>query len=31
MYRYIDKYTKENALDIKYVEAEEDFDEELIT
>ena len=31
MYRYIDKYTKENALDIKYVETEDDFDEELIT
>ena len=30
MYRYIDKYTKEKALDIKYVETEEDFDEELM-
>ena len=30
MYRYLDKYTKENALDIKYVEVEEDFDEELM-
>lgn len=30
IYRYIDKYTKENALDIKYMEAEEEFEEELM-
>jgi hypothetical protein len=30
IYRYLDKYTKENALDIKYDENDCEFEEELM-